>query len=253
MERFGMPVGYHSLSWNWGQGLFTAISDLSALGYAGTESFADIARWDDFRLLDLEEHLSSHRMTLASLYYDGALGHPGHRSLHVANAEKAAALLERLGGTTLVVGGGWQQGLPQELEEMAKTLDAMAQAAWPHAVTLALHPHQGCLVYDEQSIEKVLSLTDPKAVLLCPDTAHLALAGMDPAQVVKRHAGRIGYVHLKDYASGEFRPLGEGQLDIPRVLGTLAYSGYKGWVMVEYDGQSRQAEHASRALEALRA
>ena len=89
---------------------------------------------------------------------------------------------------------------------------------------------------------------------LCLDTGHLAIGGADPAEVVRRHAQRIGHVHLKDVSfelveqvrsgglslleatrRGLFRPLGHGDADIAEVVGQLDRHGYERWLVLEQD------------------
>ncbi|MBM0239862.1 Gfo/Idh/MocA family oxidoreductase [Micromonospora sp. ATA32] len=57
------------------------------------------------------------------------------------------------------------------------------------------HHHLGTDVETEAETERLLELTD---VAVCLDTGHLTLAGGDPVEAVRRWAGRIGQVHLKD-------------------------------------------------------
>jgi inosose dehydratase len=58
-------------------------------------------------------------------------------------------------------------------------------------------------------------------------------------------------VHLKDYkyATGEFLPLGQGDIDFPGVLAAVRSSGYDSWLMVELDscdGDPRVAADISK-------
>lgn len=252
MELFGMKIGYHSISWDWGRNLLTAITEIANIGYAGTETFASAARWEEDKLDTLEQHLQEAGLALVALYHDGGLGHPGQRQLNVDAVEDAAKLLQRLGGEVIVIGGGHPQNLPGEIQEMAKTLNRMGEVAAQYGITVALHPHKGCVVYSEESIDEILSLTDPDLVRFCPDTAHLAMAGMDPVEVIRKYADRLGYVHLKDYEGQEFRGIGRGDLDIEGVFDALKDADYKGWVMIELDDQDSQKSKAESAYHRLK-
>lgn len=92
------------------------------------------------------------------------------------------------------------------------------------------------------------------------DTCWVKVAGEDPAQYIRKYAGRCPVVHLKDfYKSGgkaddmyeligiekekqqsenkavfEFRPVGHGMQDFPSILAASLESGAK-WVVVEQD------------------
>jgi inosose dehydratase len=71
----------------------------------------------------------------------------------------------------------------------------------------------------------------------CPDTAHLAAGGGDPAELVRRYAERVAYVHLKDFTADPFAflPLGQGDLDFRGIINELERTGYDGWLTVELD------------------
>jgi inosose dehydratase len=89
---------------------------------------------------------------------------------------------------------------------------------------------------------------------LCLDTGHLAIGGSDPIEVAKLAGDRINHVHLKDVdyelaaklasreldfreaaRRGAFRPLGEGDVNVSRLLDVLKGEGYSGWYVLEQD------------------
>jgi inosose dehydratase len=113
------------------------------------------------------------------------------------------------------------------------------------------HHHTATYVEAQWEIERLLELTD---VGLCFDTGHLLLGRGEPLQALRDWSARINQIHLKD-ASVEkleeivaeaapvqeiwrrraFRALGDGDIDIPRVLQTIDEIGYSGWLVVEQD------------------
>ncbi|MGC5020727.1 sugar phosphate isomerase/epimerase family protein [Micromonospora sp. DT47] len=113
------------------------------------------------------------------------------------------------------------------------------------------HYHLGTDVETEAEADRLLELTD---IAVCLDTGHLLLAGGDPVAAVRRWAGRIGQVHLKDadlavhervraagaglsdvVAAGGFCALGAGDVDFAGVLAGLDAIGYTGWLVIEQD------------------
>lgn len=89
------------------------------------------------------------------------------------------------------------------------------------------------------------------------DVGNFLLAGEDPLAALERVAPHIKHVHLKDWQvwpadaaapEGSFvgldgtqfygRALGEGVLDLPRVVERLAQLGYDGALSIEYEGLS---------------
>lgn len=117
--------------------------------------------------------------------------------------------------------------------------------------TASFHHHLATHVETPDEIDRLL---DAVPVNLTLDTAHLALAGGELQQVIRRHAGRIDHVHLKDADPAAlarvqkerrpgfltwwptlFTPLGRGALDIEGAIGALLEVGYRGWFVVEQD------------------
>ncbi len=143
---------------------------------------------------------------------------------------------------------------------------ALPAAAWPdfaarvqraadrcrdRGLEPVFHYHLGTDVETEAEADRLLDLTD---IAVCLDTGHLALAGGDPVAAVRRWAGRIGQVHLKDadlaaharvraagggltdvVAAGGFCALGRGDVDLAGVLAGLDDTGYTGWLVIEQD------------------
>lgn len=98
------------------------------------------------------------------------------------------------------------------------------------------------------------------------DTCWVRYAGLDPAEYVKKYAGRCPVVHLKDYACDEptapcqprpasfaFRAVGEGVQDVEKIARAAVSSGAK-WLVVEQDMPFRSPlEDAKTSLETLKA
>ena len=114
-----------------------------------------------------------------------------------------------------------------------------------------LHPHVGTAIEDRES---VLRLIDSSDVLICLDTGHLLIGGMQPRELLERAAARVAHVHLKDVNSavaatvaggqiayidavraGLYTPLGEGDLDIAGIVEALEAVDYQGWYVLEQD------------------
>ena len=89
---------------------------------------------------------------------------------------------------------------------------------------------------------------------ICLDTGHAFVGGADPVAIAAGAGDRVAHVHLKDadadlaaavrerrmpyneaVARGLFRPLGDGDAGIARVLSALRDAGYDGWLVLEQD------------------
>ncbi|MBN1991683.1 MAG: sugar phosphate isomerase/epimerase [Anaerolineae bacterium] len=79
--------------------------------------------------------------------------------------------------------------------------------------------------------------SDPAHVQLETDTYWAQAGGLDPAQILRRWAGRVPLVHVKDMSAGTpptFAEVGAGVLDWPGIFAAAKESGAK-WYIVEQD------------------
>jgi inosose dehydratase len=134
---------------------------------------------------------------------------------------------------------------------LLRNLDRIDQCADRWGIIATVHPHVGTMVETASDVQRVL---EGSGIGLCLDTGHLLIGGADPVALAARHAGRIKHTHLKDVdatwarrvQSGEvtyteavrggmYRPLGQGDVDIASIVGSLERSGYVGWYVLEQD------------------
>ena len=123
-----------------------------------------------------------------------------------------------------------------------------------YGLTPSLHAHAGGCIEFEDELEQALDAIDGDLLGLCLDTGHSLYAGFDPIAILRRHASRVTYVHLKDLdpailrrcleervgfyeacARGVFCRLGEGAIDFRALRQALRKVGYRGWATVEQD------------------
>ncbi len=128
------------------------------------------------------------------------------------------------------------------------------QAEGIHAV---LHNHIGGVFETADEVDAVMSGIDASLIGLGPDTGHLMWAGANPADVIARHADRMGAIHIKDmfadyldpearigvsyFAAQSSKRLwaepGFGVVDFPAVLAAMP-PDYDGDYMIEVDEPS---------------
>lgn len=130
-------------------------------------------------------------------------------------------------------------------------LDKIALLAGQSAITATLHPHIGTMVETPDDLQRILA---GSSVGLCLDTGHLLIGGVDPVALASEHAERVRHTHLKDVDAtwarrvqsgqvtytdavrqGMYRPLGQGDVDIAAIVGSLEGAGYDGWYVLEQD------------------
>ncbi len=69
----------------------------------------------------------------------------------------------------------------------------------------------------------------------------------DISALIRNFQAVIDNIHLKDYADGHFRVLGEGEIDFAPVLEALQEIGYDGWLCADEEsgGDLHQGMEAS--------
>jgi inosose dehydratase len=228
-----------------------ALRDVAAAGYAGVELFdGNLIEYED-RPADLRQLLGELGLQLVAVYSGANFIFGEILEEELWRIRRAAALAAELDAEQLVVGGGAKRSTAtsdDDYRRLADALDRVAAIADEHGLRASYHPHLSTIVETPEQLELVMRRS---RIDFCPDTAHLAAAGGDPAELVRRYADRISYVHLKDLTTAPlaFLPLGEGELDFAAILAELAEAGYDGWITVEldaFDGAPGDAARASR-------
>ena len=123
-----------------------------------------------------------------------------------------------------------------------------------YGLTVGIHAHAAGFIDFEPELERLLDEVDEKILKICFDTGHHSYAGFDPVAFMRRHIGRISYMHFKDIdpkvkaraianstgfydacGQGIFCNLGTGDVDFPAVRQILLDAGFEGWCTVEQD------------------
>ncbi|MFE3059243.1 TIM barrel protein [Nocardia sp. NPDC059239] len=139
----------------------------------------------------------------------------------------------------------------REWRTLIDTAAAVGEIAAAHGLHVALHPHVGTHVETAAEVDRFLA---DSGLDLCVDTGHLLIGGTDPVDLVRRHADRLGHIHLKDvreavaaevrsgsieYSAavrqGLYVPLGTGDVDIAALVRAAHVGGYRGWYVIEQD------------------
>jgi inosose dehydratase len=270
-----MRLGYHSITWGGVVGapqgvtsikdLFylshgsvpDAVRDIASVGYEGVEVFdGNLAAFAD-RPEVLTDVLAGSGVELVSVYTGANFVYADVLPDEMHRISTACELAARFGASRLVVGGGARRAAgttPDDYERLASGLDAVVDLAAEHGLEASYHPHLGTIVESPHELDRLMELT---RIGFCPDTAHLAAGGGDPAAQIRQYGDRLRHVHLKDLdrTTGAFLPLGAGDLDMADIVRAVDEAGYDSWLIVEldsYDGDPRvAAEHSFTHLRQL--
>ena len=179
--------------------------------------------------------------------------------LDLADARAAMQVLAAGGSEVVVlaaqsINGSYDRKIvmtEDEWQVFLGNLQRLQEIATELGLVCTLHPHVGTAIEDRAS---VLHLIESSDVLICLDTGHLLIGGMHPSELLALAADRVAHVHLKDVDSavaqtvaggetsyieavraGLYTRLGDGDLDIAAIVGSLEAVGYQGWYVLEQD------------------
>jgi inosose dehydratase len=136
---------------------------------------------------------------------------------------------------------------PGEIQGFARRLRDLGEEARAAGVRLSLHHHYDQPVMHREDFDLFFDAAGEGAVGLTVDTAHLVKSGVhDIAELIRSFRAVIDNVHLKDFADGEFRVLGEGDIPFDPIFAALREIGYDGWLCAdEESGADLQAGMAA--------
>lgn len=146
-------------------------------------------------------------------------------------------------------------GREEAWRRLVEGVGLVAERASALGVTAAFEPEPGMLIETLDDYQALIR--DEPGLTLALDTGHCLVTGeREPEAAVREFAGSLGTVSVEDMARGihEHRPFGEGEMDLPAVLGSLEEAGFGGLVCVELSRESHRAHEAiPESLAALRA
>jgi inosose dehydratase len=259
------------------------LAEMAQAGYEGTEISYHFPTDVD----QLRAALRRHGLRAAATFHQVKLLDRSRHDEEVARAMAVADRLQALGSEVLIlsdhtsphrvevagrVAADGSDGLSDgQWRNLADGLNRIGEQLRARGMRGVLHPHVGTHVETRAEIDRVLALTDPALLGLCPDTGHLAYGGSDPEAVFVDYAPRIWYVHLKDIDAakleevrarsltlpqavkfGLFVPLGDGMVNMARIITALSSSSYEGWLIPEQDAPEQPLAAAARSRTYLR-
>lgn len=244
VER-GMSLGAHSFLWT---GRFAGheehvFAQAAACGYDGIEiALADPAVADPDRLGLWQERYGLRVLLCATQPAGLSLASPDADARSAALAHLAAVMRRAKAlGSDLVTGPmlhpvGACSGAPptgQERATLAGSLARLAETAEREGVRVALEPLNRFQGYLLTRVDDGLALcagTGSRRIGLLLDLFHMNIEEKDPADAVRRAAGRCFHVHVSARDRG---PPGSDSFAWDPFRAALAAIGYRGWLTVE--------------------
>jgi inosose dehydratase len=242
---FELHIGYAAITW--GGNDRQAIEDISAVGYPGIQirsnSVAEFGTGSAVRELLDQHHLKMIALSSGDLSLDPATEQE-QLAKHVANAR----FLREAGGLYLQiidVRPKDRAPTPADYKRMGNLLTELGKRVADLGVQLGYHNHMGAMGQTPEGVEQIVAAMDPRYAKLELDIAHYFQGGGDPAKAVEQYSDRLLFLHLKDVEhSGaakdgyRFCELGRGLVNVPAVLDALRKINFRGWGIVELDGET---------------
>jgi inosose dehydratase len=261
----------------------TILADAGAIGFAGVELGGKFPRDPAV----LKSMLAAHRLDLIGGWWSTNL------LIHSAKDEIAAlqfhlALLKAM-GSTVFIAAECSNAIHGDRGRSLSRAPRLRAADWPRfgvqlnvladyiesqGLKFAYHFHLGTVVERQEDLDQFVAHTLDHVGFVV-DTGHAALAGIDAADLVRRHPGRVAHVHTKDVRravfarvqaerlsfpdgvlAGMFTAPGDGDLDFAAVMRALAEIGYSGWIVIEAEQDPKLADprvYSRLGLETLKA
>jgi inosose dehydratase len=256
----GAPVSWGIIEIpDWGHQMTVdrVLSEAVSLGLSAMEAGAEGFLPDDPD--EVSSILDSYGLGFVGGFVPAVLHNPVLREEQLSLIEKRAKFFATAGAEVLVLAafpdsddfGGMVELEDSEWKDFFENLSRIEEIASRYDLTAVLHSHYGTAVERDDQLWRFLEGCDTG---LCLDTAHLVIGGSDPLEVAEKAADRVKLVHLKDVDTelarqmaarditfkeaaqrGAFLPLGDGDVDIARLLELLERAEYRGWYVLEQD------------------
>jgi inosose dehydratase len=156
---------------------------------------------------------------------------------------------------------------PDRLQLAIENAGRVCEALQAEGLRPLHHSHVGGVFETEAEITALLDTLGKDVIGFGPDTGHLRWAGMDPADMIRRYADRIGGIHIKDLFPDYLDPQarqgmsyfdvaatkrlwaepGLGVLDFDAVLAAMP-EDYDGDYMIEVDRPSVESLYESHKM-----
>jgi len=270
-----IKVGNAPVSWGvmevegWGEQVpyRKVLDEIVKAGYTGTElgPYGYLPTEPN----ELKSELSARGLQLVASFVPLPLAHPERHEAGYQEAMKVAQLLSRSSAHLIVLADEMSAARMAVSGRVDEARDGMSDSQWDGAAQIiwrisedcralglfaVFHHHAGTFVETPQEIARLCESTDPDLLGLCLDTGHYLFGGGDPVDAVRFYGTRIRHLHLKDVQlpvleaarrdevgfleavrRGVFCELGEGAVDLNKVIQEMTAGGYSGWAIVEQD------------------
>lgn len=189
---------------------------------------------DDAAIADTRNLLDGYGLDVVSM--------SGHAQLHTEEGKRRLTNVLRAGaalGISVLNTFTGDAESPDEVRRFRDNVREVADAAQAAGIRLCIETDSNLLPTAEVG-RKILEEIGHDWIQFNYDPGNVRYyTGAVPEEDIAYALPRLGHVHLKDQRGGkgvaDFPPLGEGEVDVPRILRSLRDSGFSGPVSMEIE------------------
>ncbi|HEY6990756.1 MAG TPA: TIM barrel protein [Bryobacteraceae bacterium] len=252
-KRRKLKIGYTCITWGSfpraPETLEPAMKDISSLGFYSFETFPEILDyWDDKDTL--RGMIQRYSLPLKSGYISTNLIDPSLKDQELARIKRLGQTIKKYGGTFAVLASNGVKRDSYDFQahraNIIASLNDACMALNDLGLAAGLHQHTGTAIESRDEVYDVMHAVNTKHVKFAPDVGQLQKGGADAAKVVEDFLPIVAHMHLKDYKGWDhyagYCPLGEGKVDIVRILDLVEDGGRNPDIMVELDPSKGQPQ-----------
>ena len=159
-----------------------------------------------------------------------ALAYVEHSLIHSCD------LAERLNCPLVVFSGGRRDKEGSAgLGASVAGLKALLSIIENREIKVALEPHFRSYYQDAEDFDFIFDRIDHPQLGITVDTGHFHSAGVDTKAFIRKYAGKIWNIHLKDHIGTQSVAIGEGEIDLKGIFALLHEVGYEGALALEIE------------------
>ncbi len=224
----------------------------SRAGFGSLEAEMDMLGDYFDRPSELKALLDQYHMEFAALVLHQDWEGPRQTPEELALSRKAIEFLRHFPFAKLMMShhaGNHPRGFGEELAARRVNLVACMQETAAEAaeagIVSCFHPNsaRNSLFINDEDYKVLFEMLAPTAIGWAPDVGHLVNGGVDALALMRSHRDLIRHVHFKDRrADGQWTLMGDGDIDYPAIVRFLYETGYRGWIMVEDEGEAARED-----------
>ena len=183
--------------------------------------------------------LEKHQLELAVLCLVEDWRHPQETEEERAHADQWIEFLQHFPDTLFLLvqmPGKDRSDLQERQQNLLACVNEVARRAVDKGIECSYHPNSpaGSVYRTEEDYKILLNGLDASVIRYTPDVGHIAKGGMDPLSIIRQYRELVNCVHYKDmYRSGEWAPMGQGDIDFDSISRELVETGFEGWIILE--------------------